>query len=65
MRRKRCLFNNEEVVDWLLLNSPEIKEKIKYPNEKRIISKVVFDCSLKFESKSVKVSYVWGEYSLK
>lgn len=56
---------NREIVDWLLLNSPEIKEKVKFPNEKRIISKVVFDCSLKFESKSVKVSYVWGEYSLK
>lgn len=56
---------NREIVDWLLLNSPEIKEKIKYPDEKRIISKVVFDCSLKFESKSKKVSYVWGEYSLK
>lgn len=56
---------NREIVDWLLLSSPEIKEKIKYSNEKRIISKVVSDCSLKFESKSEKVSYVWGEYSLK
>lgn len=56
---------NREIVDWLLLNSPEIKEKIKFPSDKRIISKVVFDCSLKFESKSVKVSYVWGEYCLK
>lgn len=60
MRRKRCLFNNEEVVDWLLLNSPEIKEKIKYPNEKRIISKVVLDCSLKFNSKSKKL-IIYGE----
>ncbi len=56
---------NREIVDWLLLNSSEIKEKVKFPNDKRIISKVVFDCSLKFESKSVKVSYMWGEYSLK
>lgn len=54
---------NREIVDWLLANSPEIKEKVKY--EKRIVSKVVFDCSLKFESKSEKISYIWGEYSLK
>lgn len=56
---------NHEIVDWLLLNSPEIKEKIRYPSEKRIISKMVFDCSLKFSCKSKKVNYVWGEYSLK
>lgn len=56
---------NREIVDWLLLNSPELKDKIKFPNEKRIISKVVFDCSLKFNSKSKKINYVWGEYSLK
>lgn len=56
---------NREIVDWLLSNSPEIKRKVKYPSEKRIVSRVVFDCSLKFESKSEKISYVWGEYSLK
>ena len=56
---------NREIVDWLLLNSPELKEKIKFPDEKRIISKVVFDCSLKFNSKSKKINYIWGEYSLK
>lgn len=56
---------DREIVDWLLLNSPEIKEKIKYPNEKRIISKVVFDCSLKFNSKSKKINYIWGEYFLR
>ncbi|MCH5260760.1 MAG: hypothetical protein J1F18_13440 [Lachnospiraceae bacterium] len=33
----------------------ETKDKIKFPNEKRIISKVVFDCSLKFNSKSKKL----------
>lgn len=54
-----------EIVDWLLTKSPEIKGIIKFPSEKRIISKVVFDCSLKFSSKSKKVDYVWGEYSLK
>lgn len=54
-----------EIVDWLLSNSSEIKEIIKYPTDKRIISKVVFDCSLKFNSKSKKVNLVWGEYSLK
>ncbi len=54
-----------EIVDWLLSNSPEIKEIVKYPTDKRIVSKVVFDCSLKFNSKSKKVNLVWGEYSLK
>lgn len=54
-----------EIVDWLLSNSSEINEIIKYPTDKRIISKVVFDCSLKFNSKSKKVNLVWGEYSLK
>lgn len=56
---------NREIVDWLLSKSPEIKEKFKFPDEKRIISKVVFDCSLKFNSKSKRINYVWGEYSLK
>lgn len=54
-----------EIVDWLLSNSAEINKIIKYPTDKRIISKVVFDCSLKFNSKSKKVNLVWGEYSLK
>ena len=52
-------------MDWLLSISAEINEIIKYPTDKRIISKVVFDCSLKFNSKSKKVNLVWGEYSLK
>lgn len=56
---------DREIVDWLLLNSPEIKEKFKFPDEKRIINKVVHDCSLKFNSKSKRINYVWGEYSLK
>ena len=54
-----------EVTDWLLNNSPEIQEKIRFPDQKRIISRVVFDCSCKFSQKSKKVDYVWGEYSLK
>ena len=54
-----------EIVDWLLANSAEMREKVKYPTDKRIISKVVFDCSLKFNSKSKRINYVWGEYSLK
>lgn len=70
LKHQICTTNEEydlqrEVVDWLLTKSPEIKEKINYPSEKRIISKVVFDCSLKFSSKSKKVDYVWGEYFLK
>lgn len=56
---------NYEMVDWLLLNSPEIKEIIKYPTDKRIISKMIFDCSLKFNCKSKKINFIWGEYSLK
>ncbi len=54
-----------EVTDWLLNNFPEIQEKIRFPDQKRIISRVVFDCSCKFSQKSKKVDYVWGEYSLK
>ena len=56
---------DRDVVDYLLANSPEIKEKIKDPYEKRIISKVVFGCCLKFNSKLEKLNYIWGEYSLK
>lgn len=56
---------NREIVDWLISNSSEIKEIDRKPDGKRIISKVVFDCSLKFREKSKKVNYIWGEYSLK
>lgn len=54
-----------EVTDWLLSNSPEIQKIVRFPDQKRIISMVVFDCSCKFRHKSKKVDYVWGEYSLK
>lgn len=56
---------NYEIVDWLLVNSAEMMEKVKSPIDKRIISKVVFDGSLKFNSKSKRINYIWGEYSLK
>ena len=56
---------NREIVDWLLSNSPEIKEKIGLLDKERIISRVVFNCSLQFSRKSKKVNLVWGEYSLK
>lgn len=56
---------NREISDWLLNNSPEIKEIIRFPSERRIISRVVFDCSCKFSRQSKKIDYVWGEYSLK
>jgi len=55
----------KETTDWLINNSPEIKEIAKFPDDKRIISKVVFNCSLMMNRKSKKVQYVWGEYSLK
>lgn len=54
-----------EIVDWLLSDAPEIKEKIKDPSDKRIINRVVFDCSCKFNSQSKKVNYIWDEYSRK
>lgn len=55
----------KEITDWLINNSPEIKEIAKFPSDKRIISKVVLDCSLMMNRKSNKVQYVWGEYSLR
>ena len=55
----------EEITDWLINNSSEIKEIAKFPDDKRIISKVVFDCSLMMNRRSKKVQYIWGEYSLK
>lgn len=55
----------EEITDWLINNSSEIKEIVKFPDDKRIISKVVFDCSLMMNRRSKKVQYIWGEYSLK
>lgn len=55
----------KETTDWLIHNSPEIKDIAKFPDDKRIISKVVFNCSLMMNRKSKKVQYVWGEYCLK
>lgn len=54
-----------EATDWLLNNSPEIQKIVRFPDQKRLISRVVFDCSCKFSDKSKKVDYIWGEYSLK
>ena len=55
----------KEITDWLINNSEEIKVIAKFPDNKRIISKVVFNCSLMMNRKSKKVHYVWGEYSLR
>ena len=55
----------EEITDWLINNSSEIKEIAEFPDDKRIISKVVFDCSHMMNRRSKKVQYIWGEYSLK
>lgn len=55
----------KEITDWLINNSEEIKVIAKFPDNKRIISKVVFNCSLMMNRKSKKVQYVWGEYSLR
>lgn len=54
-----------EVVDWLFANSSEIEGELSTLKGKRILSQVVFDCSLKFKEKSRKVNYVWGEYHLR
>lgn len=56
---------DKEITDWLINNSPEIKEIAKFSSDKRIINRVVHDCSLMMNRKSKKVQYVWGEYSLK
>ena len=56
---------NKEITDWLINNSPEINKIAKFPSDKRIINRVVHDCSLMMNRKSKKVDYVWGEYSLK
>lgn len=70
LKRKKKTTTEEdnlcrEITDWLLNNSPEIQKTVRFPDQKRIISRVVFDCSCKFSPKSKKVDYVWGEYSLK
>lgn len=54
-----------EITDWLINNSPEINKIAKFQGDKRIINRVVHDCSLMMNRKSKKVQYVWGEYSLK
>ena len=56
---------DKEITDWLINNSFEIKEIVKFPSDKRIINRVVHDCSLMMNRKSKKVDYVWGEYSLR
>lgn len=56
---------DKEITDWLISNSPEIKKIARFPSDKRIINRVVHDCSLMMNRKSKKVDYVWGEYSLK
>lgn len=56
---------DKEITDWLINNSPEINKIAKFPSDKRIINRVVHDCSLMMNRKSQKVDYVWGEYSLK
>lgn len=38
----------KEITDWLINNSEEIKVIAKFPDNKRIISKVVFNCSLRY-----------------
>lgn len=54
-----------EVTDWLMENSPEIKEKLEGPQVKRLLSHVVYDCSLKFRDKSTRVNYKQNVYFLR
>ena len=55
-----------EITTWLLEKSPEMRAIAeKNPSDKRIIERVVFDCSVKMGEKSKRVDFVWGEFSLK
>lgn len=67
VQNKKTIVNSREIqkqlVDWLL-TSPFIKEVVKWPDEKRIVTKIVFNISLQMNEKSKRISYCWGEYTL-
>ncbi|MGN0338862.1 MAG: hypothetical protein ACI4D0_00040 [Lachnospira sp.] len=52
------------LVEWLLTN-PEIKGWVKHEYDKRKVTTVVFKISVEMSSKSKKLNFCWGEYSLK
>lgn len=55
---------DREITDWLLTNE-EFKKIAKFPPDKRIVSKIVCECFLMIEKKSQRLSYCWGDFSLK
>lgn len=59
-----CNEINRQLVDWLSTNL-YIKEIAKWPDDKRIITQIVFNISLQLDKKSSRLSYCWAEYTLK
>ncbi len=55
---------NNQLVDWLLTN-PKIKEIAEWPDQKRIVTQIVFNISLYIDKKSNRLSYCWAEFRLK
>lgn len=55
---------NKQLVNWLLTNI-YIKRIAKWPDQKRIVTQIVFNISLQFDKKSKRLYYCWGEYTLK
>lgn len=53
------------VVDWLLKNEKLVKDIDSQFDEKKIVYKIVFNIALQLDKKSTRVTYCWGEYSLK
>lgn len=52
------------LVEWMLTN-PEIKDWVEHEYDKRKVNTVVHKISLEMNSKSKKLNYYWGCYSLK
>lgn len=53
-----------EITDWLLKND-EFKKIAKFPDDKRIVCKIVHECFLMIERKSERLSYCWSEFTVK
>jgi|LSQX01.1.fsa_nt_gb hypothetical protein len=59
-----CKEIDKQLVDWLSSNL-YIKNIAKWPNDKRIVAKIIFNISLQLDKKSKRLSYCWAEYTLK
>ena len=53
-----------EITDWLLKND-EFKKIAKFPDDKRIVCKIVHECFFMIERKSERLSYCWSEFTVK